>query len=734
LARAINQGGEVGPLVRDAIVDAQLHHDWQVVASIENSLERVDDRTLARHLGNFGTRALVVSRHDESAFAARIPAGFDYGLAWLVCLVYVRTDPDTAAGLDIGRSFHDRVTALGGMGIDWGPIAMCLPPLAFGGPTRMKTTEAASNGDRDFMFKIQSYAQDQIAAQVEVSSIRMDSHSVGYVVWGTTVTGSKDPVSELFNEDLWCPGLDRHTIGGPLTQLLAEAAAEYGGDTFIHPECLSANEAHDFARVMVNEQTIDGIINDVVKPQLGDDLGSAHLRITKIIPNSLPYMDQVLLTFWGRANVFLQSFRVPRSGHSLDEDAVRLAAMCTSRGIREVNMVDLAKPIGANDAPGYAVDADGKLIPPLIAAIGDATSLIQKLEWRDLDESIFSAHEGIRRLPSILVVEKQGALSVLGDHYTPSSWLRIKEALSGPGDPYQLISDALRQIWPGSEEDLSWLLAQCEIMMLPNREVALAAQFKLAEGATIKVTPSLLSLLAETDIGADCPAMYLRGGFDLMYLTLRVPATSLDEPDSEEDRCFIDGVLVQSWSDAAGRHLLLDAFLTTGQDVNEPEMLLEPVSLKLNLTDDTTLGDLRSQIAEGDEELFQVLDLYAGVMLYMNARDARVIERNDRTEAAAVLSALNRKKRRKEHYEALNAAVDAIHVGPEAPIADASVALGKHAGSGYKPHYRRGFVRFGQRVGKGRAETRPVFIPPVLVNAHKLLGESAEKKLYVVGG
>ncbi|MEL0521344.1 hypothetical protein AAC609_11240, partial [Neisseria gonorrhoeae] len=124
-------------------------------------------------------------------------------------------------------------------------------------------------GDRDFIFRVQSYAQEQIKAQVEVSSGRMQSHSVGYVVWGTIVTGSKEPVRDLFNEALWCPGFDRHAISGQLTELLAGAAAEYDGDSFIHPECLAGDEAHDFVRLMVNEQTIDDIITGVVKPRVG---------------------------------------------------------------------------------------------------------------------------------------------------------------------------------------------------------------------------------------------------------------------------------------------------------------------------------------------------------------------------------------------------------------------------------------------------------------------------------
>ena len=58
LAREINRGGDVHTLVKEAIVDAQIHRDWTRVVAIENSLERVDDRTIARHLGAVGTRAV----------------------------------------------------------------------------------------------------------------------------------------------------------------------------------------------------------------------------------------------------------------------------------------------------------------------------------------------------------------------------------------------------------------------------------------------------------------------------------------------------------------------------------------------------------------------------------------------------------------------------------------------------------------------------------------------------
>ena len=63
LAREINNGGDVRTLVKEAIVDAQIHRDWARVIAIENSLQRVDDRTIARHLGAVGTRPLWREQH-----------------------------------------------------------------------------------------------------------------------------------------------------------------------------------------------------------------------------------------------------------------------------------------------------------------------------------------------------------------------------------------------------------------------------------------------------------------------------------------------------------------------------------------------------------------------------------------------------------------------------------------------------------------------------------------------
>lgn len=732
LAAEINRSDDPEQILKRAFIDAQLHRDWLHVAAIENSLTRLDNRTMARHLGNVAARAIVVSRLDEGQFAKRIPEGYQYGLVWLVCLTFARTDPDFETALQIAELFVDRVSRKGGMGISWGSVPLFGPHLVFGGPTRLHMTLASDREDDGEIYRIYEFAEERLHQQVEASTGHEVNHACSYVVWGTVVTGSHDPLVDLFAENTWCPGFDEK-IGAELVGMLAEAATAYEGDTFVYPRCLSANEAYDFSRTMISENVVHSIVHDVVKMRMGEDLSGARVHISKIIPNSAPYMDQLLVSFYGRANVLLQTYRVPRTGNSLDVDVGQIAEMCRTRGLTDIRIVDLATPIGANDAPGYAVDSDGHLVDPTVAGMGDASNLIRAMNWEQLHDLTTQGFDGARRLPSIVALERAGAMSLLGEHYTSGVWGSIKEALARPGDPLKLLAASLRAKWHGCVEDFEWLLKYSNgSMLLPTREVALAAQFKLADGAVVTVTPSLLGLLASTDIGSECPAMYVQPGFEMMYLVLRTPMAAFDHPDSSGDRVYIDGLLVQRIDETPGKALQIDVFLTAGHDASEPTDLLEAVPLQLTWDEALTLGDLRSQVLETQPDLLQALDLFAGVMLYMNSRDARIVKRDDRAAASALLGGLNRKKRRKEHYVALNSAVDSIMVGPEQATTGPKETLGIHGGNGVTPHYRRGFVRFGQRVGKGLALTRPVFIPPVLVNANKLVG-GADKKHYTVG-
>lgn len=729
LAREINRGGDAGQLVREALVDAQIHNDWQRVIAIENSLERVDDRTTARHLGAIGTRAVLVNRSDGGMFARRIPQGYEHGLVWLVCLLFLRMDSDLDTAQSIAERFREKALEAGGFGVDWGNASMCLPPFAFGGPIRITFTQAMGREDYAEVARVLGFVDSGIAAQVQASS-EGGPHPLAHIVWGTVVTGANDPLSELFDESTWCPALDRSTVGPELTRLLAQAATEFEGETLVHPECMSAPEAADFARQMANEQLISHVIESDLKPVLGETLDGASVRISKIEPRSLPYMDQLLISIWSRANILVHSLRLPRTGQSLEEYAQQIASFCRSQGVSEVRMQDLAAPIGANEYPGYVVALDGTMVPTSEAGKGDAASLIRSIGWADF--IIGDEQRSALSLPSVLFLDKLGVLAVLGEHFQPAVWARIKAGLEAPGEPLEVFKEEFRRSWEGTPEDLVWALDKREALLLPERSHALAAQFKVGGGAIFKVTPALIGLLTNTEIGDECPTEFLAGGYDMMYQFLDVPAHASAAEDGGPMGAVLDGVMVQRWEKAGQGHLLLDAFVRQGaHSVEMPN--IEVATLHLLVHQDSTLADLRGQVPPDQGLLAQALDLFAGVMLYMNLRDARVVRRDDRAKAQAAFAALNRKKRRQQDYERLHSSYDAIHIGPEALTEGDEAPALPHGQAGVRPHYRRGHFRFNQRFGKGRSQTRPVFIPPVLVNAHKLAAEPPSKKGYVVG-
>ena len=727
LACSINQGDNAGRLVRDAIIDAQIHVDWSGVAAIENSLVDVRNRTIARNALNVGGRALVVSRNDRSHLAQLIPEGFDHGLAWLVTLLFVRTDGDYDAGLSVGEAFHTLATEQSDLGIYWGRQAMCVPTMCFGPPARHVVTSGMASGDTTTLENLQDRGFDYFEAQESRTVGDIGATPLAYLIWGCHVTGVRD-LNDIFVEDIWCPGLDTRALSERLVPLLASAAQTIEGDTYVHPEILSADKALDMANWVSREQTIHAIVDNV----LDSEIDGAIARISLLEPAGLPYMDQLLLSFFNKANMLVQTFGFSRSGNEMEVDADYLERMLRDHGIKNVERVTPLQKRGSNDVASITVDGDGRWVPADKAGLGDAGLLIRELGWIDISDG-GRALPGSHQLPSVLYVAQCGAAAVLGEHYRPEVWDAIKAVLANPGDPMDKIEMACKDIWTGASGTLNWLIEYRWANLFPPREIALAAQFKCSNGAVVVATEGLIRLLEQTDIGEDCPAQFLQSGFETMYLVTKIPADALDAPP--DGRCFINGILAQRWAEGETQHLLLDTFLTG--DINSPFYAypFEAVPIHIKWTDGDSLGNIRSQIDKADGLGQQVLDLYAGLALYMNSKDARLVDRKDHSAAAKALSEKGRKKRKKEDYETANGSVDAIHIGPEesdpATICGAASATSAHKGK--KAHYRRGFVRINQRVGKGRQQTRPVFIPPVLVNANKLAGAPLAKKNYKIG-
>ena len=728
LARAINKGGDALALMQNAILDAQLHSDWRGVGAVETSLENVRHRSIARGSQNIGARAVVVSRSDKGDLARLIPDGFEYGLAWLVTLFYVRTDGDYWAGLEIGDEFHQLVTKEADLPIYWGSEALCVPAFAFGPPTRQSLTIALSNQRPDVVDDIQERGFDLYLAQEGYAKGDIGANPIPFMLWGCFVTGVSN-LMELFDQSVWCPGLDADALSKRLAPLVARATEIVGGETFVHPQVLSADQAHDLSNWVAREQTIDAIINNVLDEPTDDFTA----RISLLVPSKPPYLDQLLIAFYNPVNMLIQTFRFARSGHELEEDVEKLAQMVRQRGVSKIEYVDPQSPRGSNEVNRIVVDGKGEWISSENAGLGDAQCLLRKLAWLPLHLGDL-APAGAYLLPTVSYVHHCGAAAAFGEHYQPEVWTAIRAALSEPGDPLELITGICRKAWAGSPEVFDWLLANDYGFLLPDRAAALAVQFKESNGSIVIATDNLLTLLEQTDIGEDCSAEFLQAGFESVYLVVKTPAVDVFFNGENHSNFIINGILAQRWVDDETNHLLLDIFLT-GEPGNEYDAFpIEILPFHFRWTKGDTLANLRQQIDQDDGLGQQILDLYAGLTLYMNSKDARVVEHRDHTAAAQALGLKNRKKRRKEDYLAVNSTVDAIHIGPE----ESALITGTESSEtpsykGKKAHYRRGFVRMNQRFGPGRTQTRPVFIPPVLVNANKLVGSLPPKKEYKIG-
>lgn len=725
LAKAINAGGDAKILVREAIIDAQIHHDWAGVAAIENSLTNVRNRTVARRSQNFGVRAVVVSRTDTGALAKLIPDGFEYGLAWLITMTFVRTDRDYWAGISVANEFHRLLAKREGGGgeLYWGERAMCVPSFCFGPPSRYLITTEVANGNTSFLKAVQERGEVMFEAQ-ELNTVGdIGATPLAYLLWGCKVVGT-NTLDDLFNESVWLGDEELDRLNHEYIPLLAKASQTIGGDTFIAPGIASAAKAFDDSHWMSREHTLDPII----RVALLDETEGAWARVSLLESGSLPYLDQLLVSVFNRADMLVQTFRFPRTGNEMEDDAETIAKIMREHGIARVERTDPTVRRGANEVAHLTVDHDGQWCDVDDMYLGKAARVIRQAEW----ERGTHPPRGAEELPSVHYILRSGVEAILQGHYTSTTWGYIADRLSSPGDPIEKIVDAIRAAWAeGNPATLEWLLDKRKNMMLPARERALAVQFALSHAAVVSATDGLLEILDRTDLGDDCPVSFLQPPFDLTYFVTKTPAMALDEPNDTEGRVLIDGMFVQRWIEGETHHLLIDAFLTAPSHGHPYP--LEVIPFKLSWVASDTLAHLREQIEEDDGLGRQVLDTYAGMALYMNSRDARKIERRDHSQAVESLAKKGRKKRKPEDYAAVNGSVDCIQVGPlEVSPQPFEHDATQTQRTGKRAHYRRGFVRFNQRVGKGRQQTRPVFVSPVLVNANKLADGLPEKKTYVI--
>lgn len=717
LARSINNGGDANSLLRSAVLDAQIHADWRGVAAVENSLTNIHHRSMARQMLTVGARGIVVQRTEGTELARHIPDGFEFGIAWLVTSVFLVVNGGFEALSYIGQRSWERLSSKGTSGILWGRLPIWASTPTFGPPARSLLTAASFTGDLTTHTRVMDMSRSILDSQAQMSS--GGPQPLPGLLWGCYVTGSHD-LSELLDPSVWAPGLDLNEVSEEISAHIA--AASISSEVHIHPQVMPANQAHDFVSWMFREQSI----HDFREYVFGGSFENTTATIALLEPSTAPYLDMISLCIWSRTGRLRQTLTFPRSGEDPKVDADRLIGVLRQHGLANAIIVRPKIKRHADEFHKWVVDANGDWKQPSVAGLGHAIAYVRTPEWSELDSPI-AIRPGMQSLPSVTLLERIGAIESLTEHYQPAAANSIKAALGHPGNPEQLIRHALHALQPENREMVDDLLDEDWDLLMPKREIALSAQFKLAGGALINASKGLIGLLDQTDIGGDCPVEMMRPSYDTIYLRAQKSAKF----DDFEDPCTIDGILVQHWEDGGESHLLLDTYVCQGEGAfSTYPLFIETMEFKYS--SGSTLDDLRKQLKNSDDVGRSALDLVAGVFLYMNSKDARLLTANDRTALAAEMAGKSRKKRRPQDYQQLNGSYDHILVGPEE---DTSIHDAKdEKGRTVKAHYRRGFVRTNQRYGPGRSMTRAVFIPPVLVNAKAIAAgqDLPQKRTYNV--
>lgn len=721
LAKAINAGGDSKKLLHDALLDAQIHADWSGVLAVENSLSNVDNRTLARNMLSLGGRGVVIQRTDENDLAEQIPAGYKFGIAWLVTAVLLRADGDYEAAEEIVHDCWGTLSESQETKINWSPAPLCAAMPSFGPPSRWQLTKEIFEADSDFYLTHRRATYKMLSDQMQASGGHASATAVLH--WGCYVTGSHD-LSELLDETVWAPGLDLKAESEIYRSHLAKAVGE-SDELHVHPDLMSAHDAFNFGNWMMREQSVQDFKHDF----FNGDYSTAKAIISTVEPTHSPYMDRLSVGFWTSYGMLKQSLSFPRSGMSLENDALHLEQNLQGAGLSNIQISNHSID-KADNLLGRTFTPSGELVSMQIAGLGTASRLIKSLKRISLIQGMSSFKPGMENLPAILLLGQLGAVGAIADHFQPNVAHRIKELLSTPGDPVAMIKSCLREAMGDAitPEAMELMLDNEQEMLVPEREIALAAQFRLAGGALAVVSNGLQDVLATTDIGEDCPVEMMRPSYDVLYLHLKT-SSKVDGPDGTK---LLSGVVVQHWEDGVDRYMQFDAFMADPPSAVEPQNPLPMLTKLVHYTKESVLGDIYAQVTD-DDLTKEIIGMVAGVFLYMNSKDARLASKADKTEIASQLATVNRKKRKPADYERLNASFDHIEIGPEKRL-----DMGSHSvdsGRTVKAHYRRGYVRTNQHYGPGRLMTRPVFIPPVLVNARLLAAgeELPSKKAYTVG-
>lgn len=353
------------------------------------------------------------------------------------------------------------------------------------------------------------------------------------------------------------------------------------------------------------------------------------------------------------------------------------------------------------------------------------------------------------------VFERIPLMQAVQAHYQPAVLQALKVHLAMPGQPRRRAFRALAEQF----EPLERVSLHDSFHAFLSSSMWAALHFEQSKGVVYRVDPSVQEQMALTNVEKRFPVQLLHSPFPDIYLHL-LQRNAYEAPGVP--KAWLDGAYVQerpltaeeceAGQCAPGTRELTLTFALNDEQA-QLSMTYPAITLVIGPEDDRDLAQMLRDAIEGmvekgpDERLGPqgqrmsveqwqyaakttvqqpLLDI-CKLLLYISIPEARLSKDLRRTELLKqARQASGRDKQRL--FDRAAKARDVVVVGPLPPMEfvneDGSPAEGHRS---LRPHPRQGYVR-AQPWGEGHKLRRPKWIAPVMVNAHKLSGDTPDPK------
>lgn len=387
-------------------------------------------------------------------------------------------------------------------------------------------------------------------------------------------------------------------------------------------------------------------------------------------------------------------------------------------------------------------DVDGRWIQRGMEMLPlTSRQLLKSSIWRKyLDAQSMEEYESMAQWPFPFLFKNMDIPSQLQNHFRKDVASEVLRLCAVPGLSHAQAVSQMEKNFPGFDylDKNDTLDTVHDGWGLPC-DIYHAQHFRKCDGHVFHIRKALVERLEISDIEAGVPVGLLRAPFADCYFHLVVPEIIDESIDGVRHEFRWTGCFITQ-SEVAERpgawRLAFGIVVTEGFAVSESEGFELELEIAENDPRDLLQAINDSVNARGapgltsENVIYKVLSMCAKIILYLDMRSARLVDRKDKTNFLATAQG-KPPGERKRIMDQASRMYDFIMVGPEKTMAQEAAT--SHRGSS-KAYWRRGFFRM-QAYGPKWSLHRQRWIQPMLVNADKISESEAKPSArdYIVG-